>query len=147
MRRPTADTAFLGTGWAFPPAFAGSTGAAMMVSADEDIRQSLQILLSTRPGERVMQPDYGCGIYRYVFEMMDSNLEANLRDEIRQAILFFEPRIRLDRLTVEIMDAMEGRLNVEIAYTIRATNTRSNIVFPFYLEEGTLVPAGAAPDR
>lgn len=145
MRRPTSESAFLGTGWAFPPAFAAGDGAAMMVSAEEDIRQSLHILLRTRPGERVMQPHYGCGIYRYVFEGMDSNLENSLRDEIRQAILFFEPRIRLDAVHVQIADALAGRLAIEIVYTIRATNTRSNIVFPFYLNEGTLVPEGAAP--
>lgn len=145
MRRPGHDTAFLGTGWAFPPAFAGTTGGAMMVSAEDDIRESLHILMHTRPGERVMQPDYGCGIYRYVFDIMDANLEASLRDEIRQAILFFEPRIILDSITVTIDDAMDGRLMIELVYRIRATNTRSNIVFPFYLNEGTLVPANAAP--
>lgn len=145
MRRPGPDAAFLGTGWAFPPAFAGADGAAMMVSAEEDIRQSLTILLRTRPGERVMQPDYGCGIYRYVFDIMDANLEANLQDEIRQAILFFEPRIRLDAVTVTVRDSLGGRLDITIVYTVRATNNRSNIVFPFYLNEGTLVPADAAP--
>ncbi|MCA8927705.1 MAG: GPW/gp25 family protein [Alphaproteobacteria bacterium] len=117
----------------------------MMVSAEEDIRQSLTILLRTRPGERVMQPDYGCGIYRYVFDIMDANLEANLQDEIRQAILFFEPRIRLDAVTVTVRDSLGGRLDITIVYTVRATNNRSNIVFPFYLNEGTLVPADAAP--
>lgn len=140
MRKPAANNAFLGTGWGFPPTFVPGTGQAVMVSAEEDIRESLMILLHTRPGERVMQPLYGCGIYRYAFAPMDTNLPYLLRDEISQAILFFEPRVILDDINVDIEPPPEnGRLKIEVIYTIRATNTRSNIVFPFYHAEGTLL--------
>ncbi len=136
---------FLGTGWAFPVAFDAATKGVAMASDEEDVRQSLEILLRTRPGERVMQPRYGCDIYRFVFDRLDANVVADLRDAIAQAILFFEPRVVLEDVRVDIADPLGGRLRVEIVYRIIATNNRANVVFPFYLQEGTLV--SEVPDR
>jgi phage baseplate assembly protein W len=130
------DISFLGTGWSFPPEFS-KRGAARMVSAGEDIHQSLLILLSTTPGERVMQPSFGCGLKSHVYDSINESTITILKDLIRRAILFFEPRVVLESIEADTANAMEGRLDFMIVYTIISANTRHNIVFPFYLREGS----------
>jgi phage baseplate assembly protein W len=130
------DISFLGTGWSFPPEFS-KRGAARMVSADEDIRQSLHILLSTTPGERVMQPSFGCGLKSHVYDSINESTITILKDLIRRAILFFEPRVLLESIEADASNAIDGRLEFIIVYTIISANTRHNIVFPFYLREGS----------
>jgi phage baseplate assembly protein W len=132
-----ADRTFLGTGWKFPPEFQRLGKQAAMVSAEPDIRESLRILLSTVPGERLMHPTYGCGLKQMVFERIDGSTVTQIRDRIERAILFFEPRIDVNRVTVAPADPLEGVLRIEIEYTVRATNSRNNIVFPFHVREGT----------
>ncbi len=107
-----------------------------MVSDEEDICQSLEILLSTEVGERVMQPGYGCNMNRLVFEPMDTSLQAYMQDLIRIAILYHEPRILLDNVILE-PQVNEGRIDICLEYTIARTNTRHNYVYPFYKTEGT----------
>ncbi|MBI1395198.1 MAG: hypothetical protein GC151_04390 [Betaproteobacteria bacterium] len=137
-----ADRTFLGTGWSFPPAFDPRTRGAVMVSQDEDVAQSLRILLSTVPGERVMHPAFGCGLNRMVFEQITEAMLTELRDLIRRAILFFEPRVTLEEVDVSADRAVDGILDIRIDYTIRSTNTRTNLVYPLYLFEGNqAVPA------
>lgn len=128
---------FLGRGWAFPPQFSrkGNNSGAEMVEAKEDIDQSLEILLSTSLGERVMQPTYGCNLKDYQFEPMNAALVGRLRDLIANAILYHEPRIRLEKLTVSEADVLAGKLMIEVEYTIRTTNSRYNYVYDFYLKE------------
>lgn len=130
------NVSFLGTGWNFPPEFS-KRGKVIMVSAEEDIRQSLLILLSTSPGERVMQPNFGCGLKTQVYENINESTVTILKDLIARAILFYEPRVILENIVTDISDAYEGKLNFTIFYTIISTNTRHNIVYPFYLREGT----------
>jgi len=130
---------FLGKGWAFPPAFNLAEQTVAMVTAEEDIRDSLQILLATIPGERVMLPDYGCLIHQHVFDLMGETLFTEIKALIEHAILHYEPRINLENISCS-EDQYEGRLLIELDYTIIQTNTRSNLVFPFYLKEGTLLP-------
>ena len=132
---------FLGIGWSFPPEFhkhADVLGV-KMVAEEEDIGESLRILLSTRPGERVMQPDYGCGLHAMVFETIDESTVTELKDIIDRAILFYEPRITLEDIDVNTEDELDGRLKIQLNYTVRKTNTRSNIVYPFYYLEGSQV--------
>ncbi len=133
------DPGFLGRGWAFPPSFDPFTGAAALVTADEDIQQSLRILFETRPGERVMHPTFGCRIHDYLFEPMNAPTMRKMEAAISQAILFFEARITLEDIRVHIAEAEEGRLLIDLVYTVRQTNARSNVVFPFYIQEGTLL--------
>ena len=130
------DISFLGTGWSFPPEFS-KRGAVVMVSAEEDIRQSLRILLATTPGERVMQPSFGCGIKSHVYDNINESTVTILKDLIRRAILFFEPRVRLESVLADSSNAMNGRLDFTIVYTIISINTRHNIVYPFYFREGS----------
>jgi phage baseplate assembly protein W len=127
---------FLGTGWAFPPAFIKGH-AAQMISGDEDIEQSLEILFSTAPGERIFNFDYGCNIRQWVFEDMDLSIKTLIADEIRRAILYFEPRIDVEKVEVETKNPLEGILWINLEYRVRQTNSRSNKVFPFYFKEGT----------
>jgi len=109
-----------------------------MDSDEEDIESSLRILLSTDVGERVMQPRYGCNLHPLLFEPLDASLQAYMKDLIETAILYFEPRIILDKVTLE-PEPEKGQIKINIGYTIAATNTRSNFVYPFYLTEGTEV--------
>ena len=134
------DKTFLGTGWSFPPEFQGQAKAVKMVSDEEDIRHSLWILLSTAPGERTMQPAYGCGLRTLVFESISASVCTEMQDMIERAILFFEPRITLDRSVVCSDEIAQGLIEIELTYTIRTTNTRSNMVYPFYFLEGTNLP-------
>ncbi len=128
---------FLGRGWGFPPEFSAKSKSARLVSAEEDIAESLRILMSTSPGERVMHPSYGCGLKAMVFESIDEATMTEIRDTIRRAVLFFEPRITLEEIVIDDAKAMEGILDIDLLYTIRTTNTRSNLVYPFYFLEGT----------
>lgn len=127
---------FLGTGWSFPPTFVRATASVATVSDEDDIDESLTILLSTTVGERRMQPRYGCNLQRLVFEPVDTTLETYMKDLIETAILYFEPRIVLDALTLTPAD---GRIDIELTYTVAKTNTRRNLVYPFYKLEGTEV--------
>lgn len=131
------DQSFLGSGWGFPPEFNKRSGAVRMVAGEEDIEESLRILMATKPRERVMQPDYGCGLKSLVFENIDSSSLTLIRDAIRRAVLFFEPRIDLDEIEIDEGRAYEGLLYIKLNYTVRATNSRSNLVYPFYFLEGT----------
>ena len=128
---------FLGTGWNFPPAFSNKGNVARMVDDEEDIHQSLIILLSTIPGERVHRPKYGCGIHKMVFEKMNSSTITLFKHTVEKAIILFETRIQLDNIEIDFSQEEKGKLLINIEYTIRLTNTRSNMVYPFYLREGT----------
>ncbi|SES70659.1 hypothetical protein SAMN05216326_10290 [Nitrosomonas marina] len=135
------DKSFLGTGWAFPPQF-NINGRVKRVSAEEDIRESLYILLSTHPGERIMQPTYGCGLKAHVFEEIDETEVTVITDLVRRAILFFEPRVIVERIDVDSEnenDRANGLIQIHITYIVRSTNNRHNIVYPFYFTEGTNV--------
>ncbi len=135
MNTPS-DRSFLGKGWGFPPGFTREKKDVNMVSREDDILQSLKILLLTSPGERVMHPDFGCALRSLVFDVIDENTLTALRDIIERAVLFFETRIILDRVEVDTKNQYEGFLNITLTYTVKATNSRHNMVFPFYFLEG-----------
>ncbi|MGI8472447.1 GPW/gp25 family protein [Pectobacterium brasiliense] len=136
--------AFLGTGWAFPPSFDGPNHNAVMSSDIQDIEQSLTILLSTTPGERPMAPDFGCRINQFVFEELTQTVLTQLESEIRYAILFFESRINVEDIHF-LPEPLSGKLLIQIDYSVITTNTRSNMVYPFYLNEGTLISPQLLP--
>lgn len=108
-----------------------------MVAAEEDIRESLRILLSTIPGERLMRPEFGCGLNALMFEQMNESTVTALKDAIDRAVLFYEPRIILDGIDVDDGNIHDGVVLISLAYTVRSTNSRSNMVYPFYFLEGT----------
>lgn len=129
---------FLGTGWSFPPRFDRNSGTVDLVSNEQDIKQSLDILLSTSLGERVMQPLYGCNLTDYVFESLSSSVIGYIKDRVKNAILFYEPRIIAEKIEVtsdESFDLIEGRFTISVEYTIPGTNSRFNYVYDFYENE------------
>lgn len=130
-----ADPSFLGTGWSFPPTFSKGGADVETVSGVEDIHQSLQILLTTCQGERIMQDDYSCDLNNVLFEEMDQGLVNTLGNLISNAILYHEPRIKLDNLDISESGAQQGLLLISIEYTVRSTNSRFNMVYPFYINE------------
>ena len=131
------DRPFLGRGWGFPPEFDSTSRVVRMVAAEEDIDESLRILFTTLAGERVMRPEYGGGMDRHVFARMDATVITMLTGAIRDAVLHFEPRIALEDIEVDTSGEIDGRLLFELRYRVISTNTRNNVVFPFYFSEGT----------
>jgi phage baseplate assembly protein W len=135
---PSPEQSFLGTGWSFPPSFSRATLSVDMVSDEKDIRESLWILFSTSLGERVMLPSYGSQIWQMVFQAINTTLNTQLADMVRQAILFWEPRIDVVDVNVTPDATQDGRVLIMVDYIVRRTNTRSNLVYPFYLQEATI---------
>ena len=131
------DQSFLGRGWAFPPSFSSGGADVEMVSGSEDVHQSLQILLATVPGQRLMQELFGCDMQRLVFEELDQGLINTVTGMVTNSILDYEPRVDLNGVEVNQSDAEDGLLLISIDYTIRGTNARYNMVYPFYLKEAS----------
>jgi uncharacterized protein len=134
---------FLGTGWGFPLRFDPRSKAVSLSAGEVDIAQSLFILMSTTPGERVMQPAYGCGLKGLVFETIDASRVTEIQDLISRAVLHFEPRIELLTVSVDGSDLLQGRLQLTLHYLVRSTNTRHNLVYPLYLDEASAAGFGA----
>jgi len=132
-----SEQAFLGTGWSFPPEFKKTTKAVVMISDEEDIKSSLEILLTTKIGERIMLPKYGCNVDELLFNPLNRTLKTYVSELIRTAILYHEPRIDVEKIDISQGDDLNGELLVSLDYKIRATNSRTNMVYPFYKEEGT----------
>jgi phage baseplate assembly protein W len=126
---------FIGQGWSFPPAFDQGAGGVVMSRGIQDIEESLRIIFTTALGERIMRPDFGCAMDGQVFEVMNASRIAWLETLLRNAIIYHEPRIDADRVTVE-PDHNAGVLLIGIAYKVRGANSRFNFVFPYYLTEG-----------
>ena len=118
--------AFLGVGWSFPPAVSRD-GRTSIVAYDDDIRQSIRIILGTDQGERVMRPDFGAGL---------NIISCPSCSRVENALVEWEPRIDVENVTVEEDSQELSKLNIRITYRVRATNTLNNLVFPFYLQEG-----------
>ena len=132
------DSSFLGSGWSFPPSFSRGLASVEMASGVEDIRESLWILFSTTLGERIMLPNYGCAIWQTVFRGITTTLLSELEDNVATAILYWEPRINVDRVSAEPEATLDGVVSITVEFTIRTTNTRSNLVYPFYIQEATI---------
>lgn len=128
------DREFLGRGWAFPVA-PDVRGEVALVEYERDVRDAVRIILGTAQGERVMRPDFGAGLETLVFEPMNTTTIALVRHRVEQALITWEPRI--GSITVEVRaEPTRGRLDIDVRYRVRATNTFYNLVYPFYLLEG-----------
>lgn len=130
------ETPFLGRGWAFPPEFSAGGRNLATVSGVEDIRQSLEILFGTRLGERIMREDYGCSLDEFQFEEINSETLNRLERMIKEAVLYHEIRIELENLKFDLEREREGVLLIELDFTVPSSNSRYNMVYPFYLNEG-----------
>lgn len=127
---------FLGKGWKFPVALDPSAGTFAMSEGETDIQEAIRIILFTAKGERVMRPDFGCGIHEYVFETMSVATAALMETSVRDALTRWEPRIELLAVTVSPEQGAVGKLFIGIRYRVRSTNNEFNLVYPFYLREG-----------
>ncbi|MGD2180615.1 GPW/gp25 family protein [Lusitaniella coriacea] len=134
----TVSNSFLGTGWSFPPEFQHETGQVAMVSDEVDIAQSLEVILSTRLGERLMHPNFGCELSQFLFEEVRQGTITSIKGIVSDALLYHEPRIKVERISISESEQKTGLLLISIDYLIRATNSRFNRVYPFYLNEATI---------
>ncbi|GAA3511924.1 GPW/gp25 family protein [Aquimarina addita] len=131
------ETPYIGIGWSFPPAFNKFTSQVEMTTEDDDIEGSLEIILTTKLGERLLRPLFGCDLSTKVFETMNATQVNLIKNMIEECILLYEPRIDTEDIKINTNNAFEGIFYIHIDYTVRTTNSRRNIVFPFYLNEGT----------
>lgn len=135
MADPRRSKAFLGVGWAFPLGFDAAGGVAL-AELEEDVRQSIRIILGTTPGERVMRPDFGAGLDDFLFEPASATTRERVRARVETALIDWEPRIDLVEIKVAVAGKLRNRLDIDVRYRVRATNTLHNLVYPFYLDEG-----------
>lgn len=129
---PQGQTSFLGTGWSFPPEFAPNEQGVLMVADEEDIHSSLLVLFGTVAGERFLRPRYGLDMHELLFEPMSTTTRTYVEDRVRTSILVYEPRIDLLSLRLDTSGQYEGRVVLIVEYAVRATNSRFNLVYPFY---------------
>jgi len=129
---------FLGQGWSFPTEFEPRTRQLTMVAQEQDIQQSLRILFNTEPGERIMNPEYGCPLRQFLFEQIDSSALTRIKATVEKAILLYEPRVSTLGVEVRTENINDGVLLLEVSYAVRTLNSRHNIVFPF-MREATLL--------
>lgn len=108
-----------------------------MLEEEADIASSLEILLTTSQGERVMTPQYGCNLDEMVFESLDTRIKTLMADKVESAILYHEPRIQLESVRLDDSSGLEGVVLIDIVYRVKTTNSRFNFVYPYYKSEGT----------
>ncbi len=128
--------AFLGIGMNFPVRLTPEK-TLDLAEYEEDIQQSIKIILGTNRGERVMRPDFGAGLNEFVFEPVNTATIAMVRTRVEEALIDWEPRIDVQSVQVTTDATMRNRLNIDVRYRVRATNSLRNLVYPFYLQEGT----------
>ena len=129
---------WLGRGWAYPVQIDRTTGGVAVAEHEADIHQSIRIILGTSRGERVMRPDFGCGIHDLVFEVIDTTTLTRVETEVRESLTKYEARIEVLNVQSDPLYAADGKLLIEIEYRIRRTNQIGNLVYPYYFREGGL---------
>lgn len=127
---------FLGTGWKFPIEVDEITGRIKMSEFEEDIKESIGIIMRTRKGERMMKPEFGCGISEYTFEPMSDSSLARMERAVLEALILWEPRITDVSVRVAGNEEKEGQLDIAVSYVVRSTNNLFNMVYPYYMNEG-----------
>jgi phage baseplate assembly protein W len=132
------DTArdFLGVGWRFPVEVDAATGRLRSASSEEDIQQAVRLILLTGKGERMMEPEFGCNIRGFLFGDVDYTTRIQMEEEVRDALIRWEPRITDIEVQVEDDPTEDARLLIRIGYVVRATNNPYNLVYPYYINEG-----------
>jgi Bacteriophage baseplate protein W len=128
--------AFLGVGWAFVPCVQ-QDGHIALVQYEDDIRQSIHIILGTDRGERVMRPDFGAGLSQFVFEPLDATTMHLVKTRVEESLIAWEPRIDVLSVNVSADGSIANKLLIDLNYRVRATNSQFNLVYPFFLQEGS----------
>jgi uncharacterized protein len=127
---------FLGTGWKYPVGVEAD-GSISSSSYEENIRESILLILGTAKGERLMRPEFGCSIHEYAYSTMDTLSRRMIENAVYEALIAWEPRIEVNEIKTLTEKALEGKLLISIDYRVRRSNTQVNLVYPFYLKEGT----------
>jgi phage baseplate assembly protein W len=135
MQKLDPAKSFLGVGWAFPPC--APNGATSMSVYEIDVAQAIRIILSTDWGERVMRPDFGAGLHDFVFGPINRTTMQRIQTRVQQALIEWEPRIDVESVSVTSSRETPNLLLIQIVYRVRVTNTLQNLVYPFYLDEGS----------
>ncbi|WP_028058622.1 GPW/gp25 family protein [Candidatus Solirubrobacter pratensis] len=125
-------TEIIGSGLAFPLQVDRRGGIAL-ARDEQDIDQAIQLILGTAPGERPMRPEFGCGVHDFVFDSIDATTVGRMEDAIREALDRWEPRIQVQTIDFDLANADNGVLTIDIGFSVRATNTERNLVYPFYV--------------
>lgn len=136
MNEADQKKAFLGSGWSFPVCL-GADGLIDMAAFEEDIDQAIKIILGTDRGERVMRPDFGAGLNSFVFEPVSATTMQLVKTRVEESLIDWEPRIDVELVKVTTDPVDRNRLIIDVTYRVRATNSVRNLVYPFYLQEGT----------
>lgn len=126
---------FLGKGFGFPVGLDPISGRIRTAGQEEDIKQAIYLILMTRKGERLMRPEFGCGIHDFAFAAMDYGTISQMEDSVKEALILWEPRIRDVEVEIQPQETA-GKLSISISYVVRSTNNPYNLVYPFYLNEG-----------
>jgi phage baseplate assembly protein W len=133
-----SDPSFIGRGFSFPMGV-DHTGSIALTSGPEDLDRSIRVVLATAPGERVMRPEFGCRIWDLLFEPVNANTIGLMAQAVREALAQWEPRIEVTDVVVTPDERDAALVRIVVSYTVRTTNDRRNLVYPFYViprEEG-----------
>ena len=131
----------IGTGWSFPPHFsktADNGPGVIMHSGVQEIEDSLSVLFSTQLGNRLFRPDFGCSVEEFQFKAIDGATETRLRRMIENAVIDYEPRIILRSLDLDLSELQEGKLRIDLRYSIKASYVKENIIYPYHFENDQL---------
>jgi Bacteriophage baseplate protein W len=130
---------FIGRGWAFPLR-TDATGGIALVSREREIEEAIRLILGTTPGERPMRPEFGCRIHDYIFGLADGTTANEITAEVKRALARWEPRIDVEDVVVSFDALDQTLLYIDVRYSLRRTNDRRNLVFPFYVIPGEGAP-------
>lgn len=132
---------FIGVGWTFPVQ-TDATGGIAMSSREREIEEAIRLILGTALGERPMRPEFGCRVHEYVFAPASASIAGRMSAEVRESLMRWEPRIDVRDVTVRLDQDDPTVVYIDVSYSIRATNDRRNLVFPFYMipSEGEPIP-------
>jgi uncharacterized protein len=128
---------FLGSGWSFPVTFSVGNHQLNLTGYEQNINDSIQLILLTNLGERCLEPRFGSGLQQFFFRKMDETLKGEIADVVKYSLLHNEPRIKVQSIVVNYADVQNGLIEIKIGYVFNKTNTRHNYVFPFHIKEGT----------
>lgn len=136
MASANTAKAFLGVGWAFPPC-AAKDGTTALAAYELDVQEAIRIILGTNWGERVMRPDFGAGLNAFVFSPLNQTTMQRVQTRVNDSLVKWEPRIDVKQVKVTMDSTERSKMLIAITYQVRATNTLNNLVYPFYLQEGS----------
>ncbi len=122
---------FTGRGWAFPLRL-DSAGSFVLSGGQQEVEEAIRLILGTSFGERPLRPEYGCGIHDLVFDTLDAGLAGKVAAQVRASLARWEPRIDVTEVSAAPLPGQPHVLGIAVAYRVKATNDRRNLVFPFY---------------